>query len=304
MTFDPVAPAPALAVIAAVLLVLRLVTLRPAVTTGAESVSRWAAMTTAMLLMLLAAFRPGLGDVAEETSPAAASRGGANVFFVVDRSAESALPDWDGAPRLTGMRQDMVELMQSNPDARFAVISFASRPAIDWPLSGDTWSLEPVVAAMNPYPADPDEQVNPGAAANVLRYQLIAARQQYPAADNLVYYFGSGAAAPDTPQGQFQSGGVDGGAVFGYGPRTGQAELGDIAGQLGLPYLQRSPGTDVPQAQTHSAATAVAADSGTPQRREFYWLLTMVAAVLLLGEIYLSVRDLRRARATQRQVLS
>ncbi|BBX18836.1 hypothetical protein CRI77_01635 [Mycolicibacterium duvalii] len=306
MTFDPVVPAPALAVLAAVLVVLRLVTLRPAVAAGRESVLRWATMTAASVLVLLAAFRPGLGEVPDTQTSAAAAGGGENVFFVVDRSAAAATPDYGGAPRIAGMREDMAALMRLHPDARFAMISFASRPAIEWPLSSDVWSLDPVVAAMNPYPTaggeSTEDQVNPGAAANVLRYQLIAAGQQYPAAENLVYYFGSGTTPPDLPQVAFESSGVDDGAVFGYGPD--RAGLGEIGEQLGVSYFQRSPATEVPQAQSNSADAVATDASATPRRTEFYWLLTTVAAVLLLGEIYLSVRDLRRARATQRQVRS
>lgn len=305
MTFDPIAPAPALAVLVAALVVLRLVTLRPAAAAGRESVLRWAAMTAATMLVLLAAFRPGIGEVPDTQTSAGAPTGGANVFFVVDRSAESATPGYGGSPRMAGMREDMATLMRLHPEARFAVITFAARPTIQWPLSSDVWSLEPVVAAMNPYPAGDraaaDEQLNPGAAANVLRYQLIAAGQQYPAAENLVYYLGSGGEPSDIPQVSFESTGVDGGAVFGYGP--GRDGLSEIAEELGVSYFQRSPGTELPQAQSNSADTATPAEAVGPHRTEFYWLLTTVAAVLLLGEVFLSVRDLRRARATQRQVL-
>ncbi|MGE2732319.1 vWA domain-containing protein [Mycolicibacterium vaccae] len=304
MTFDPIAPAPALAVLAAVLVLLRLVSLRPAISAGRESLARWAAMTVALTLVVLAAFRPGVGDV-EDTATSTGANGGTNIFFVVDRSADSAIADFGGQARMAGMRADMAELMDLHPDARFAVISFASRPAVEWPLSADNWSLTPVLSALLPYPGDQAEAPNAGAAANTLRYQLIAAAQQYPGAENLVYYFGSGAQQSDAPQGTFESDGVDGGAVFGYGSAAGRPQLAAIADQLGLPYFSRSPGAKLPQAQDRPATSAARADdaSGAP-RTEFYWLLSIVAAVLLLGEISLSVRDLRRARATQRQVRS
>ncbi|MEZ0342839.1 VWA domain-containing protein [Mycobacterium sp. pV006] len=301
MTFDPVAPAPALAVLAAVLVVLRLVALWPARSAGRESLARWAAMTVALILVLLAAFRPGSGAV-EDTEHSATAGGGTNVFFVVDRSADSAIADFGAAPRMSGMRADMTALMEAHPDARFSVISFAARPAIDWPLSADTWSLAPMLDALSPYPGEQAEAPNPVAAATVLRYQLIAAGQQYPGADNLVYYFGSGAEQAQTPPGGFESDGVDGGAVFGYGTAAGRDRLSAIADQLGVPFYARSPGTELPQGQDRAPVAAAPTAASQERRTELYWLLTMAAAVLLLGEITLSVRDLRRARATGREV--
>lgn len=302
MTFDPVLPLPALGAIAAALLALRLVSLRPAA--GNTALLRWCGTTLAVLLVLVAAARPGTGTVSEEVTPAAE---GANVYFVVDRSADSAIADHGDGTRMAGIRQDMAALIEAHPGSRFAVIAFASRPAIDWPLSSDTWSLEPVVDALNPY-ADAtavSDQVNAAAAANVLRYQLIAAGQQYPQAENLVYYFGSGAAQSTAPQGEFDTGDVDGGAVFGYGggPGLDEPALRKIAEQLGVPYIQREPGQPVPQAGTSTTQVSVGPQA-TPERTEWYWVFTMLASVLLLTGIYLTARELRRARSTHRQVLS
>ncbi|CAA0110245.1 Uncharacterised protein [Mycolicibacterium vanbaalenii] len=307
MTFDPVLPPPALGVIVVALLALRVVSLRLAAgsRSGRTAMLRWCGTTLAVLLVLVAAARPGTGTVgSEELTPTAR---GANVYFVVDRSADSAIADHGEGTRMAGIRQDMRELIDAHPGSRFAVIAFASRPAIDWPLSSDTWSLEPVVEALNPY-ADAtagSDQVNAGAAANVLRYQLIAARQQYPQADNLVYYFGSGAGQSTAPQGQFDTGDVDGGAVFGYGggPGLDVAALRDIAAQLGVPYIQREPGQPVPPG-ARPTAEVTADPQATPERSELYWLFTMLASLLLLAEIYLTARELRRNRSTRRQVLT
>ncbi len=309
MTFDPVLPAPALGAIAVALIALRLVALRRASRSGTASgwrgILRWCAMTLAVLLVLLAAARPGLATTAEEETPVTV-QGSANVYFVVDRSADSAIEDFGGATRMSGIRDDIQTLIGSHPGARFAVISFASRPATDWPLSSDAWSLEPVVDALNPYgdTTAGSDQVNAGAAANVLRYQLIAAGQQYPQSDNLVYYFGSGAGQSSAPQGMFDTDAVDGGAVFGYGdgPGVDETALRGIAEQLGVPYVRRAAGAPLPQAETPTGQP-LARPQSAPARVEFYWLVTMVAAGLLLAEIYLSARDLRRTRSTYREAL-
>lgn len=306
MTFEPVLPPLVLGVIAVALLAVRLVALRQATRPGSgrTALLRWCGVTFALVLVLIAATRPGTGPTSEDVAPAA-TPGGANVYFVVDRSANSAISDYAGGPRMSGIRDDIQALIESHPDARFAVITFASRPAIDWPLSSDAWSLEPVVDALTPYGDAAGDQVNAGAAANVLRYQLIAAGQQYPRSENLVYYFGSGAGQSSAPQGVFDTGAIDGGAVFGYGggPALDETSLRGIAEQLDVPYVARVAGEPLPQAETPAGPPTAGPQPG--QRRvEFYWTLTMLASLLLLTEVYLSARDLRRSRSTYREVLT
>lgn len=307
MTFDPVLPPLFLAVVAVTLIGLRAVALRGAVMTGRHAVLRWSATTVAILLVLLAAARPVTGASSEQEPAQRAQAGAANVYFVVDRSADSAIPDFGGAARMAGIRDDITALIDTHSGARFAVIAFASRPAVDWPLSSDAWSLVPVIEALNPYPGPTaaGTEVNAAAAANVLRYQLIAAGQQYPQAPNVVYYLGSGAPESTVPQGVFETEDVDGGAVLGYsagGP--GQTTLRGIADQLGLPYVQRSSGEALPRMGSTADQPAVATDpTATPRPTELYWVFTMLAALLLLGEIYLTTRDLLRARATRKAVL-
>lgn len=303
MTFDPVLPPLVLVFAAVSLVVLRLLSLRQAARAGRRVLLRWLPTTAAILLVLLAAARPVTGSAAEP-APAQASQTGANVYFLVDRSADSAVTDFGGAPRMSGMRDDIEAVIDAHPGARFALISFAARPAIDWPLSADAWSLTPVVAALNPYPGADSTEVNAAAAANVLRYQLISAGQQFPQAENLVYYLGSGAGQSTLPQGVFDTPAVDGGAVLGYGSGPGANTLRDIAGQLGLPFVERAPGEPLPPTGgTADRAAAPADPVEVPERSELYWALTMLASLLLLPEIYLTARDLRKARATRREVL-
>lgn len=316
MSVDPVLPGPILAVVAAALIVARLVTLRQVfVATGAQrraAALRWTGLTLAVLLVLAALARPGAGTV--ESDSAAAPTGGPNVFFVVDRSVDSGVADYDGRPRIEGMRSDIETLIERYPGARFAVISFAARPSLDWPLSDDAWSLEPVAAALTPYADPPDAaaQVNIAAAANPLRYQLIQAAQQYPQSRNLVFYLGSGAGGSQAPQGRFEieAGTVDGGAVFGYGtpaPDGGapleEAALQAVADQLGVPYARRDAGPPL-ESVLPEPSSADTDDAEDTPRTEWYWLLTLLAAALTLAEIYLMVRELRRHRAARRAVTS
>ena len=337
MSAQPVVPAALLLVLAAVIVAARAQTL-PAVLAHSGShrrtaLLRWIAPTLAMLLLVVAAARPAL------TSPAppppdrdAASHGrNVNVFFVVDRSVDSRVEDYGGASRMSGIRNDMSAIVDAYPKGRFAVIGFASAPEIDWPLSEDTWSLKAVIAGLSSYvsvPPDAAARVDAGAAANLLRYQLIQATQQYPGAQNLVFYLGEGAGGATAPQGTFSVGDrVSGGAVFGYGTPAGgpvpaayvdgavtylsdtrsgapltssldEAGLRRVAGELGVPYIHRDPGQPVTAALPSSGAQESAP---APDRVELYWLFALLAAILLLPEIYLTTREFRRDRTPRRQ---
>lgn len=310
MTFQPVLPAVVLLVIAVVVIALRLLTMRRLhATAGARwaTVWRWSGLTLAVLLVLIAAARPGI-DHGERGAAAARSAQHTNVFFVVDRSVDSAVEDYrDRQSRMSGIRNDIQALIGQYPQARFALVAFAARASLDWPLSEDAWSLTPEVAAMTPdAPSETDEEVNAAAAANVLRYQLIAAGQQYPDAKSLVFYFGSGAAGSRAPQGEFDPtrGSIDGGAVFGYGAAQNRSGLRTIADQLGVPYVDRDDEVPVAESSPPGGASQIAAAtaSGVAGRTELYWLFTLLAAVLILFELFASIRDVRRTRLARRDV--
>lgn len=320
MTFQPVLHVVVLPVIAAALVALRALTLRPALAAGRAAVLRWCGVTIAIALLLIAAARPTL-HVKDATSGETAGGADTNVFLIVDRSADSAVADHgDGVDRMAGIRDDITALTERYPRARFALLSFAARPALEWPLSADVWSLQPVVDRLTPWRdqnGDPS-RVNAAAAATVLKYQLIAAAQQYPESANLVFYFGSGAGASEAPQGEFDliAGAtgrslVDGGAVYGYGnpedirqtsgSPLNEAGLQRIAEQLGVPYLHRTAGRELPQPGPPTTGGASASGALTA-RIELYWVFAMVAAALLLAEIYFGLRDVRRTRPARQAV--
>jgi hypothetical protein len=312
MTFQPVLPTVVLIVVAVVVIAMRLLTMRRLYATAGgrwSTVWRWTGLTLAVLLLLIAAARPGI-DHAERGATAARAADNTNVFFIVDRSPDSGVRDHrDNQSRMSAIRDDIQALIDQYPGARFAMIAFASRPSLDWPLSEDAWSLRPEVARLTPYPANADnEDVNAAAAANVLRYQLIGAGQQHPNSESLVFYFGSGPAGSRAPQGEFEptAGAVDGGAVFGYGAARDEPGLRAVAEQLGVPYVDRDDGKPIaefaPGGGTPQPTTGVTALSEVPGRTELYWVFTLLAAVLLLFELFAGIRDIRRTRLARRDV--
>lgn len=314
MTLHPVLP-PLLLVAAALLIAMQIVALRRWRLSGANRSTpwRWLLVTVAALLLIVAASRVVLGT--DDQGPArSAGDTEANVFLLVDRSPDMAVRDLDGRTRMEVARDDLEALIDRYPRARFAVIGFAASPSLDWPLSADTWSLRPVVDTITPYAYGPDAvtQSNAGAASTVLRYQLISAVQQYPRAKTLVFYLGAGARESDLPAREFTppEGSVDGGAVLGYGTTEGgaipgtdierspvdEATLRGVAEQLAVPYVARTGSgpldVELPDGGATDEATAVASAGGT----ETYWLAALGAAVLILIELYLVLRDFRRSR--------
>ncbi|OBK20705.1 hypothetical protein A5634_12020 [Mycobacterium asiaticum] len=319
MTFEPLLPWAILAVVAGALTLARLVSLQQVLWSARRgsgrrlrAVLRWSGVTMVVLLILVAVTRPGLRDDENHRGTTKAGEH-LNVFLIVDRSADSAVEDYglglgaggSSQSRITGMRADIAALTQQYPAARYALITFASRAALDWPLSEDVWSLRPTIAALRPYQSGPDGEssVDAAAASNVLRYQLMQATQQYPGSRNVVLYFGSGAPSSRAPQGEFQLpfGSVSGGAVLGYGlaDAINEAELRKVAGQLAVPYLHRDSAQafrpELPDSPSGRRAEAA-------KRTELYWVPALLAAALLLGEIYLSVREFRRGRIARRDM--
>ncbi|MEU0498411.1 peptidase [Mycobacterium sp. NPDC006124] len=324
MTFQPVLPLLLLAAVAAVILVARVAALRrlsPAARTRG-ALWRWGGLTAAALLLVVSATRPVLNP--DDPMTRVADSQAPNVFILLDRSPDMAVGDGpDGASRMTGARADVGALLDRYPDARVALISFASRASLDWPLSADIWSLRPVASTLTPYAVTPDAvtETNAGAAGNMLRYQLISAVQQYPRARNLVFYLGAGAGEATLPPRDFNlpENAVDGGAVLGYGTAAGgpipgtdversavnEAALRAVADQIGVPYAQRS-GADLaatlPAEPARPPGTAVAGGSAT--RTELYWAPSALAAVLVLVELYHVLREFRRTRQTMTEVVT
>lgn len=320
MTFEPVLPVWVLLGVTAAIVIARVVALRQS---GRAPTWRWVGLTLAMLLLCVAAARP-VPKSDDDAATRVADRLAPNVFLVVDRSPDMRVADQPGGQtRMARARADLVALVDRFPDARIAVISFGARSTLQWPLSADTWSLRPSLATFETYASAPDavDQTNAGAAGNMLRYLLIGARQQYPAAKNLVYYLGAGAAEAREPPRDFNlpERAVDGGAVLGYGTPAGgpipgtdvarsaidEPVLRGIAAQIGVPYVRRVgdvPLADaVPQGATDPRPAA--ARSTDQARAELYWIPASLAAVLVLVELYLVLREFRRTRLVQRDVV-
>ncbi len=256
---------------------------------------RWAGFGAAALLLIAAAARPTIGTAVPPPQTVGAQD--PNIFLVVDRSPSMAAPGPDGRSREAAVSADIAQVVDRYPNARFAVVGFASGPALEWPLSADVWSMKPVVTTAVTYPVPELASTDAGAASTVLRYQLLGAAQRYPDAKNLVYYFGAGARESATPPREFDlpAGLVAGGAVIGYGS-DGTPTLRAVAQQIGVPYLQRAEAGVRADALTDVARPGQQPAGPAGSATELYWALTGPAAILLLIELFLTLRDAARTR--------
>ncbi|TXI65847.1 vWA domain-containing protein [Mycolicibacterium mageritense] len=298
MRFEPVAPV-------LVLVVLAMAVAWASVAAVRSHGRRAVGSVVAAVLLLIAAARPVIGGSAQPGMTITGDHE-PSIFVVVDRSADMAERGADGRPRITAAQDDLASLIDRYPRARFAVIGFAARPALDWPLSDDQWSLRPVVSTLNPEPAAAQDQTNVGAAATLLRYQLISAVQQYPRAQNLVFYLGAGAPGSQAVPRDFDlpADSVDGGAVLGYGTGSGADTLRAVADQIGVPYLPRAAGGLPDDAFPHISAAETGPSARTRDGIETYWIFALGAAALIVTELFRVLTDFRRTRFGSRSVLT
>ncbi|MCV7281800.1 VWA domain-containing protein [Mycolicibacterium flavescens] len=346
MTFLPVLPVYVLAVFAAVIVIVRVVTLyRLLVRTPAGRyrtvVLRWSGLTFAVLLLVLAALRPGYPLDGDRTASATASYvSDVNLILVVDRSVTSRVADYgDKQARMVGIRDDITALLDEYRGARVAMIGFATKAAVDWPLSADEFGFRAYAKNLSAYSLtafDAVDYINPTSPNDPLRQQLEQTRKGYPRAQNVVFYFGDGTLGSKVQYEPFDvpTDLITGGAVFGYGTANGgpipgsfaagrkaylpvagtstlmnssvdEQRLESIADSLKLPYFHREAGQDItpvlPAVNAGSMPDVVDAGRGDPMvgRTEWYWVFALLASALVLVEMILTVREYRRNRLSR-----
>jgi Ca-activated chloride channel homolog len=239
MSLDPLLPVPLIAVMAAVALASAVARLRR----GAPKVA--IARALAMLVLAAAvAVDPTLAGGSGE-----ARRSAADVLFVVDSTSSMAALDFDGgAPRLDGVRADIVELAAAFPGGHFSLIRFDSRARLELPWTTDRGALATAVSVLRQ-----ERAVYSRGSQLDLPLALIDEQLPRPSgvrdgrtSHTLVFFFSDGeeraGAGSDPPAGASETGvalpdeesgeqaitsfvelaaDVDGGAVFGYGTTHG-----------------------------------------------------------------------------------
>ncbi|MCU1568764.1 MAG: hypothetical protein JWQ56_3701 [Pseudarthrobacter sp.] len=295
----------------------------------------WVRRSVLALLLLAAALRPGVpgGSVQAATADL-------NVFFVVDTTSSMVAEDYgSAAPRLDGVRQDIMSIARELPGARFSVITFDTEARVRMPLTTDTSALDTITAILEPQVTVYAKGSSITAARKVLAERLSAARESHPGRPRLVFYLGDGeqTSGKEPAPLTLDDGLVAGGAVLGYGTSGGarmkentgmesdagtayiqdptggaardaisvidEARLREIAAQLGVPYVHRSdgdPASAMVQEAQPGALERTAEDGTLTGRTEVYWFIAAAAFVLGLLEFAGIVRQLREVRPVAR----
>lgn len=323
MTFLPVLtpwlfwPLAALLIVAALFLLLK-----------NRSTAGWR-YAVLVVLVVLAGARPGLAG-----APAPVANTELNVFFVVDMTPSSSAEDYNGsAPRMEGMKADIMALSGELAGARFSLITFDSSAKVVLPLTTDATALLTLTDIMAPRHTYNSQGSSISVADELLAQRLSAARDAHPERPRLVYYLGDGEQTAATAPAPFKdaTGLVDGGAVLGYGSAAGgkmrdydfgsgkpgayivdkgagyapavsridEKSLQEIAGQLDVPYVHRQGEEGITTALGKSTPKAAsqpgaAEDGAGAGRWEVYWLLALAAFGVALWELAALTRSWRQ----------
>ena len=263
-----------------------------------------------------------------------------NVFFVVDTTSSIAAEDYgNGAPRLDGVRQDIMAIAGELAGARFSLITFDTSAVVRMPLTTDASALETLTAVLEPQVTVYSKGSSVTVARKVLNERLRAARDSHPERARIVYYLGDGeqtsGKAPEPMR--VDAALVNGGAVLGYGTAQGgrmkekatsssaagtdyiqdrsggnagdavslidETALQEIAAQLGVPYVHRSAGDAVdPMMQAARPGALKETSESLEGRVELYWAPALAAFVLALWESLKVLRQLRQLRPSKEEV--
>jgi len=305
VTFQPVIPAVlvVLVVLAFVGLAVWCLVRRP------DARLAWSVRLALVVACGAVLLRPGIPGTSETLATEV------DILLVVDTTASIVAEDWDvDRPRLEGVREDVQRIVNQYPGARFGLITFDADAVVRVPLTTDTTALVTSLSVLRPEVTANSRGSSIGAAASLLQRTLQSAASVNPERARMVFYFGdgeqTGSGQPESFAGSATE--VSGGAVLGYGTAAGgpmrtttagvdgpgdyieyqgeralskidPANLERIAGQLGVPYQERSADTRLvlPSAPT----TATTTQGATESIVDLTWIVALVVVALLALEL-------------------
>ncbi len=247
-----------------------------------------------------------------------------DVLLVVDTTSSIVAEDYDGTnPRLDGVRADVEAVVEAYPGARFALIAFDSAAVLRMPFTNDTAAVDSAMQVLQPEFRVYSSGSSISIANKLVQDTLRATAEVDGNRARMVFYFGDGEQTASSAPESFSEAQpyVDGGAVLGYGTATGgpmkdrtsytqtqdryiqyqgkdalsvidEANLQQIAAELGITYEHRAGGTFVPP-PAPSTTIDYSSTSSTQVAGSLAWTIAILVAALLAFEI---------ARATMRIV--
>lgn len=271
-----------------------------------------------LVLLVLVVARPSFGSEEVPTERVALS-----VVLVVDRTKSMDALDVDDGSRFDRVRADLATLVDTLPEARFALVTFASGASLDLPFTSDRTVVMQAVTELDleePIDADGSRLDRPLADVLDLLEQSRGARADR---HTVVVLMGDGENTDGRRQASYApvAGEIDDGVVLGYGTEEGGrmalAPDGDlaegfvpdadgrpgvsrldpdnlrtVATQLGVPYVHRDRPAGVEEVAARLADADPTASSTTLADRDLTWAFALGLLGLLLLELRASWRAL------------
>lgn len=287
--------------------------------------ARRVAIVATMVVILL---QPGIG-----TRSVPSQVTDLEVLVVVDRTRSMAALDYQGGPRVDGVKRDLADLADALPGSRFALLTFGSEVTLELPFTSDVTTFDTAVETLRlEGPFDGSGSL-PDRPLESMRGILERADEQHPERQRLVVYVGDGENTAGGEQASFAEleDLVDGGIVLGYGTEEGakmpeaddlstddgyvydqergedaisridEGNLRAIADELDIDYAHRTePGGMGAVADGFEASYAVEEGADAPAEHDLTWVFGLV----LLGLVLLELRSWWRALWTSHTVLA
>jgi Ca-activated chloride channel family protein len=280
MLFQPVIPYLAIIIFGAVSLGFIILVAFQASKTSLTRKRTWLLRSSYIILAVLLLLRPALG----EYKNVEVYTNQYDIYFVVDTTASMIAEDWEPeskATRLEAVKKDISRLVDTYSGARYGLITFSSDARVTTPLTRDSTALISSVKNLKPEITKYSKGSEVKVAADTLKNVLTENAQASPERARLVFVFSDGENTADKPTGDYSFASskeyVTSGAVYGYGteeggkmevqqgyfitndegyikdPETGEdalskideAQLNEIATELGIEYIHRSYETPI-----------------------------------------------------------
>lgn len=320
MTFQPLLPWPIL--IGAVLVALGLTALR----LRGDDRPR-APVFRSLGMILLVAFIAL--DPAVTGGKVAALRSDADVLFVVDTTGSMAAEDYNGdAPRLDGVRADLLALVAEFPGAHFGLITFDSKARMVVPWTTDIGAVTSAVELLR-------QERTMYARGSALDLPVPAMARALPRTEDgstysVVFYVSEGEQTADADEPDLRSlrPSIDAGAVLGYGTTEGgrmrlytgregtldqyipepetdedaisridEETLNAIAADLGIRYVHRTEPAGIADLAAGIADGArTERDGSRDGDRRLYWIPAFGVVALALWQLAATALEIAEAR--------
>lgn len=272
--------------------------------------ARRVAIVLALVVILL---QPGFGTRAAPSQVA-----DIEVLVVVDRTRSMAALDYLGGPRIDGVKQDLADLAEALPAARFALLTYGAEVELELPFTSDTTTFATAIDTLRlegPFDGSGSRTDRP---LETMRSILERADEQRPDRRRMVVFVGDGENTAGGDQESFEEleDLVDGGIVLGYGTEEGakmpeaddlsdedgyvydqdrgedaisridEDNLEGIADQLDIAYAHRTePGGMDAVAEDFEASYAFEEGEGAPAKHDLTWAFGLLLLALVLIEL-------------------